>query len=94
MFATLLQNLTCISSIKEKKVWQKAKLSLINVSFGNTSECVIGIHLVWLIKICQFFCDLPFAGLIPKICIAADIVGLGFFALIKSLDFDISIIYN
>ena len=42
----------------EKKAWQKAKLSLINVSFGNTSESAVRINLldlIWLIKICQFF---------------------------------------
>ena len=39
------------------------------------------------------FCDLQFADWIPKTCIAAEVVGL-VFALIKSLDFDISIIYN
>ena len=39
-------------------------------------------------------CDLPFADLIPKTYIAAEVVRLGFFALIKSLDLDISIIYN
>ena len=65
----------------EKKVWQKAKLSSINVSFGNTSESAVGINLpdlVWLTKICQFFCDLPFADRIPKTYIAAEVVGLGF----------------
>ena len=31
-------------------------------------------------------CDLPFADLIPKTYIAAEDMGLGFFALIKSLD--------
>ena len=77
----MLQNLTCISSIIEKKVWQKAKLSSINVSFGNISESAVKINLpdpVWLIKICQFFCDLPFADAIPKTYIAAKVMGLGF----------------
>ena len=40
------------------------------------------------------FCDLPFADPIPKTYIAAEDVGLGYFALIKSSDSDISIIYN
>ena len=81
MFATLLQNLTCISSIIEQKIWQKAKLSLINVSFGNTSESTVGINLpdpVWLIKISHFFCDLRFADPIPKTNIAAEVMRLGF----------------
>ena len=64
----------------EKKVWQKAKLSSINVS--NTSESVVRINPldpVWLIKICQFFCDLPFADPIPKTyTTAAEVMGLGF----------------
>ena len=43
----------------------------------------------------SILCDLPFADLIPKTYIAAEVVGVGFFfTLIKSLDFDISIIYN
>ena len=42
----------------------------------------------------SIFCDLPFADLIPKTYIAAKVMGLVCFALIKSLDFDISIIYN
>ena len=42
----------------------------------------------------SIFCDLPFADPTPKTYIAGEVMGLGFFALIKSLDFDISIIYN
>ena len=42
----------------------------------------------------SIFCDLPFADPVHKTYIAAKVMGLGFFALIKSLDFDISIIYN
>ena len=42
----------------------------------------------------SIFCDLPFANLIPKTYIAAEVMELGFFPLIKSLDFNISIIYN
>ena len=42
----------------------------------------------------SIFCDLPFADPIPKTYIAAEVVGLGFVEIIKSLDFDISRIYN
>ena len=42
----------------------------------------------------SIFCDLPFTHPVPKTYITAEVMGLGFFALIKSLDFDISIIYN
>ena len=45
-------------------------------------------------KSLSIFCDLPFVDLIPKTYIATGVMGLSFFALIKSLDFDISIIYN
>ena len=42
----------------------------------------------------SIICDLPFPDLIPKTYIAAEVMGLGFVASIKSMDFDISIIYN
>ena len=71
-----------------------AKLSLINVSYGNTSKCVVRIHLVCLIKICQYFVIYHLQTQLPKTYFAAEVMGLGFFGLIKSLDFDISIIYN
>ena len=58
----------------------KAKLSSINVNFDNTSESAVRINppdLVWLMKICQFFCDLPYVDPIPKTYITAGFVGLG-----------------
>ena len=42
----------------------------------------------------SIFYDLSFADLIPKTYIAAEVLELDLFALIKSLDFDICIIYN
>ena len=55
-----------------------AKGKVINVSFDNTFECAVTTHLVWLIKNLSIFCDLPFADLIPKTYIAAEVMGLGF----------------
>ena len=43
-------------------------------------------------KMVSMVCDLPFADPIPKTCIAGEVMGLGLFALFKSLDFDISVI--